>query len=78
MINRHHNIHTHGKRSAVISSLPITTTQPLRGSTTQFTDIEGRIPINKGSYNQITFNLHGNKTTSCSLMDSDIRPQSKG
>ena len=53
-----------GKRSPAILTLPITTKESLKGSVTHFTDIESKIPINKGVYNKLCFDVitNNNKT----------------
>ena len=52
-------INTRGSRSDVISSLPIPA-NTLKGSVTQYNDIESRVAINKDVYNEITFKVSGN------------------
>ncbi len=53
LVNSDTNIDSVGRRSTVISSLPITTTQSLKGTVSHYTDIESRVPIDKGSYDRI-------------------------
>ena len=60
MVERQNNIDTNGKRSDVILTLPITTSQSLKGSVQHYFDIESKIPINKGVYNKLNFNVVGN------------------
>ena len=50
----------HGKQSSVISILPITTDVSLKGSVVHYMDIESRVPISKGIFNAIMFNVHTN------------------
>ena len=59
MVDRHRNIDAYGKRSCIILTLPITTDKSLKGSVKHYTGIESRVPINKGAYNQATFNVRG-------------------
>ena len=47
-VDRLSNIDNNGKRSATISTLPITTKESLKGCEWHYTDIESKIPINKG------------------------------
>ena len=54
------NINSDGKKSDVIVSLPITTTQPLNGSVQHYFDIESRVKIDRGFVNKITFNVSKN------------------
>ena len=42
---------THGKRSSVISTLPVTTDGSLKGTLVHYKDIEGRVTISKGAFN---------------------------
>ena len=53
------NINTFGKRSNVMSTLPITTTQTLKGSVQHNFDIESRVPIFR-DINRIEFNVTKN------------------
>ena len=54
------NINTNGKRSDIMSTLPITTTQTLKGSVQHYFDIESRVPIFNGVVNRIEFNVTKN------------------
>ena len=60
LVDRQNNIDTDGKRSDVILSLPITSTNTLKGSVQHYFDIESKIPINKGVYNLLNFSVLGN------------------
>ena len=60
LVDRQNNIDTDGKRSDVILSLPITSTNILKGSVQHYFDIESKIPINKGVYNLLSFSVLGN------------------
>ena len=63
-VDRTSNIDNNGKRSAAILTLPITTKDSLKGSVSHYTDIESKIPINKGVYNKLCFDAikNNNKT----------------
>ena len=50
------NINTNGKRSDIMSTLPITTTQTLKGNVQHYFDVESRVPICNGVINRIKFN----------------------
>ena len=50
----------HGKWSSVISTLPITTDVSLKGSVVHYKDIENRVPISKGIFNAVWFNVCAN------------------
>ena len=54
------NINTDGKKSAVILTLPITSTQSLNGSVQHYFNIESRVPIDKDVINKIDFNVTKN------------------
>ena len=54
------NINTNGKRSDIMSTLSITTTQTLKGSVQHYFDIESRVPIFNGVVNRIEFNVTKN------------------
>ena len=54
------NINTNSKRSDIMSILPITTTQTLKGSVQHYFDIESRVPIFNGVVNRIEFNVTKN------------------
>ena len=60
LVSSDNNINCKGGRSTVISSLPITTTQSLKNTISHYTNIESRVPIDKGSYSQIVFSVEGN------------------
>ena len=60
LVSSDNNIDSDGGRSTVISSLPITTTQSLKSTVSHYTDIESRVPIDKGSYDRIVFSVEGN------------------
>ena len=55
LVNESFNVHTEGTRSDVVTSLAVTTTQSLLGSVTEYFDIESKVPVNKGSFNQLKF-----------------------
>jgi hypothetical protein len=55
LVNDSFNVHTEGTRSDVVTSLAVTTTQSLLGSVTEYFDIESKVPVNKGSFNQLKF-----------------------
>ena len=55
LVNESSNVHTEGTRSDVVTSLAVTTTQSLFGSVTEYFDIESKVPVNKGSFNQLKF-----------------------
>ncbi|CAB3986979.1 Hypothetical predicted protein [Paramuricea clavata] len=55
LVNESFNVHTEGTRSDVVTSLAVTTTQSLFGSVTEYFDIESKVPVNKGSFNQLKF-----------------------
>ena len=44
----------------MITSLPITTNQTLKGSVTHFDNINSRVSINKGQYNTLNFTVLAN------------------
>ncbi len=48
LVSSDNNIDSEGRRSTVISSLPITTTKSLKGTVCHYTDIESRVSIDKG------------------------------
>ena len=63
-VDRTCNIDNDGKRSATLLTLPITTKDSLKGSVSHYTDIESKIPINKGVYNKLFFDvITNNKKT---------------
>ena len=53
------NINSNGKKSDVILTLPIASTQTLKGSVQHF-DIESRVPIDKGVISKIDFKVTKN------------------
>ena len=57
LVDRQNNIDTDGKRSDVILSLPITSTNILKGSVQHYFDIESKIPINKAVYNTVCLKI---------------------
>ena len=58
------------KRSRVIATLPITTDASLKGSVVHYKDIESTVPINKGAFNAIKFNVRANNGSKfiCSVL----------
>ena len=54
------NINSDGKKSDVIITLPITSTQSLKGSVQHYMDIESRVQIDKGVINKINFKVSKN------------------
>ena len=60
LVDSQRNIDTNGKRSDVILTLPITSTNTLKGSVQHYFYIESKIPINKGFCNILNFNVIGN------------------
>ena len=60
IVDRSKNVNTHGSRSDVISSLAMPSGASLKGSVTQYNDIESRLAISKAVYNEITFKVRGN------------------
>ena len=62
IVDRNKNTNTHGTPSDVISSLAIPA-DTLKGSVTQYNDIESRVRVNKGVFNEITFKVRGNNET---------------
>ena len=57
LVKMQKNINSNGKKSDVILSLPITSTQTLNGSVQHYFDIESRVPTDKGVINKINFNI---------------------
>ncbi len=45
LVNSDNNIDSEGRRGTVISSLPITTTQSLKGTVSHYTNTESHVPI---------------------------------
>ncbi len=62
LVSSDNNIDSEWRRSTVISSLRITTTQSLKGTVSHNTDIERRVPIDKGSYDRIEFSVEGDNS----------------
>ena len=56
-VDRTKNFDNDGKRSCMITSLPITTNQTLKGSVSHFDNIDSRVSINKGQYNSLNFTV---------------------
>ena len=56
-------IDPHGKRSNVIYTLPVTADGSLKVTVVHYTDIESRVPVNKGSFNSIKFKVRANNDT---------------
>ena len=48
---------SHGKRSSVISTLPVTTDGSLKGTVVHYKDIGRDVPVSKGTFNAIRFNV---------------------
>ena len=59
-VDRMKNFDNEGKRSCMITSLPIATNQTLKGSVTHFKSIDSRVSINKGQYNAVNFAVLAN------------------
>ena len=57
LVNMSQNIISNGKKSSVILTFPITSTQSLNGSVQHYFDIGSRVPIDKGVINKINFNV---------------------
>ena len=60
LVNREHNIGPDGKRSTVITCLPIDGTSPLFGTVTKYNDIESQVRVEAGRYNEIRFEIGSN------------------
>ena len=60
LVKMQENINLNGKKSDVILTLPITSTQTLNGSIQHYVDIDSRVPIDKGVINKIDFNITKN------------------
>jgi hypothetical protein len=60
LVNQTYNVGPDGERSKVITSLPIDGSGPLLGTTTRYSDIESRVPLDIGRYNGITFTVGSN------------------
>ena len=54
------NINSNGKKSDVILTLPITSTQLLKGSVQLYFDVESRVLIDKGVINKTDFKVTKN------------------
>ena len=59
-VDRMKNFDNQGKRSCMITSLPIATNQTLKGSVSHFENIDSRASINKEQYNALEFNVLAN------------------
>lgn len=57
LVNGSFNLNTKGMKSNIITSLPITTTQSLFGSVSEYVDIESKVLVSKGSFNQLKFSV---------------------
>ena len=57
LVDMSENINSNGKKSDVISTLPITSTQTLNGSVQHYFDFESRVQIDKGVINKINFKV---------------------
>jgi hypothetical protein len=53
LVNSTYNVDTNVQRSTTITSIAVTTKQPLFGSVSEYYDTESRIPIVKGSFTQL-------------------------
>lgn len=67
IVDRSRVIDAHGMRimhiawwSSVISTLPVITDGSLKGTVVHYKDMESEVPISKGSFNMINFNVHAN------------------
>ena len=60
LVNMSENINSDGKKSDLILTLPITSTQTLKGSVQHYFDIESRVPIDKRVINKIDFKVTKN------------------
>ena len=60
LVKMSENINSNGKKSDVILTLPITSTQALKGSVQHYFDIESRVPIDKRVINKIDFKVTKN------------------
>ena len=69
LVNMSENINSNGKKSNVIMTLPITSTQTLKGSVQQYVDIESKVQIDRGVINKIGFNVTGTKNVGKVLLD---------
>ena len=64
-VDRTKNFDNEGKKSCMITSLPITTNETLKGSASHFENIDSRVSINKGQYNSLNFTV---------LANNDVKP----
>ena len=60
LVNMSENINSNVKKSDVVLTLQITSTQTLKGSVQHYFDIESRVPIDKGVINKIDFKVTKN------------------
>ena len=60
LVNMSENINSEIKKSDVILTLPITSTQALKGSVQYYFDIESRVLIDNGVINKINFKVTKN------------------
>ena len=60
LVKMSNNINTNGKRCDIMSILPITTTQTLKGSVQNYFDIESRVPMFNSDITRIEFNVTKN------------------
>ena len=59
-VDKSKNFDNEGKRSCMITSLPLTTDQTLKRSVTHFSNVDSKASINKGQYNSLEFSVHTN------------------
>ena len=59
-VDKSKNFNDEGKRSCIITSVPITTNQTLKGTVSHFKNTDSRASINKGQYNSLEFSVHTN------------------
>lgn len=57
LVNENFCVDANGKRSDIITTLPVTTAQTFFGSATRFVDIESKAPVTKGWLNQLQFRI---------------------
>ena len=57
LVNKTFNINPLGRPSDVITSVTVPTDRPLLGSVAIYIDTESRIPISKGSFNELIFHV---------------------
>ena len=60
LVKMQENINSNGKKSDVILTIPISSTQTLKGSVQHYFNIESRVPIDKGVINKIDFKVTKN------------------